>query len=108
MARGDERSQHSPRRASLLWTIATRPTAADEAGAGARLLDPCGRSCISSRQNQIATSATTVIAALRLNRRVICIERDATYAALSRDRIQAELSSSTLAAHRAGQLPLLR
>ena len=105
MARGDERSQHSPRRASLLWTIATRPTAADEAGAGARLLDPCGRSCISSRQNQIATTA---IAALRLNRRIICIERDATYAALSRDRIQAELSSSTLQAHRAGQLPLLR
>ena len=107
MARGDERSQHSPRRASLLWTIATRPTAADEAGAGARLLDPCGRSCISSRQNQIG-SATTALAALRLGRRVICIERDATYAALSRDRIQAELSSSTLAAHRAGQLPLLR
>ena len=55
-----------------------------------------------------SASATTALAALRLGRRVICIERDPTYAALSRDRIQAELSSSTLQAHRAGQLPLLR
>lgn len=53
-------------------------------------------------------SATTAIAALRLGRRCLCIERDPKYAQLSRDRIAAELSSSTLQAHRAGQLPLLR
>ncbi len=53
-------------------------------------------------------SATTAIAALRLGRRALVIEKDPQYAELSRQRIAAELSSSTLAAYRAGQLPLLR
>jgi DNA modification methylase len=52
-------------------------------------------------------SATTALAALRLGRRCIAIERDPRYAALSRDRLQAEAQSSTLQAHRAGQLPLI-
>ncbi len=52
-------------------------------------------------------SATTALAALRLNRRCLCIERNPTYAALSRDRLTAESSQSTLQAQRAGQLPLL-
>ncbi len=57
---------------------------------------------------EFSGSATTAIAALRLGRRALVIERDPKYAQLSRDRIAAELSSSTLQAYRSGQLPLLR
>jgi DNA modification methylase len=54
-----------------------------------------------------AGSGTTGVAALRLGRRVILIEKDAKYAALCRERMQAEEQGSTLQARRAGQLPLL-
>lgn len=54
-----------------------------------------------------AGSGTTGVAALRLGRRAILIERDPTYAALARDRMLAECDGSTLQAYRAGQLPLL-
>ena len=54
-----------------------------------------------------AGSGTTGIAALRLGRRVILIEKDPVYARLCVDRMTAEENSSTLQAHRAGQLPLV-
>lgn len=50
-----------------------------------------------------AGSGTTGVAALRLGRRVILIERNAEWAALSRDRLRAEESDTTLQAARAGQ-----
>jgi site-specific DNA-methyltransferase (adenine-specific) len=50
-----------------------------------------------------AGSGTTGVAALRLGRRAILIERDPTYAALCRDRMRAEEQGSTLRATRAGQ-----
>ena len=53
-------------------------------------------------------SGTTGVAALRLGRRFVGIEKDPTYAQLARDRIAAEEEGSTLQASRAGQLPLLR
>ncbi len=52
-------------------------------------------------------SATTGLAALRLGRKFIGIERDPAYFDLSVDRLRAEESNSTLQAARAGQLPLL-
>ena len=54
-----------------------------------------------------AGSGTTGVAALRLGRRVILIEKDPKYAALCVERMRAEESGSTLQARRAGQLPLL-
>lgn len=54
-----------------------------------------------------AGSGTTGVAALRLGRRCILIEKDAKYAALARERMEAEERGSTLQAARAGQLPLL-
>ena len=53
-----------------------------------------------------AGSGTTGVAALRLGRRVILIEREPKWAELSRERCRAEASDSTLAAARAGQVPL--
>jgi site-specific DNA-methyltransferase (adenine-specific) len=53
-------------------------------------------------------SGTTGVAALRLGRRFIGIEKDAKYAQLARDRIAAEEQGSTLQAKRAGQEPLFR
>ena len=53
-----------------------------------------------------AGSGTTGVAALRLGRRCILIEKDPKYAALCRERMTAEESSSTLQAKRAGQEPL--
>jgi len=55
-----------------------------------------------------AGSGTTGVAALRLGRRCILIEKDPKYAALCRERMQAEESGSTLQATRAGQEPLFR
>ena len=67
---------------------------ADFSDPGDIILDPfCG-------------SGTTLVAALRLGRRCIGIEREAKWAELSRDRCAAEAASSTLQAARAGQLPL--
>jgi modification methylase len=51
-------------------------------------------------------SGTTGVAAIRLGRRFVGIERDPTYAQLARDRISAEVSGSTLSAQRAGQVAL--
>ncbi len=59
------------------------------------------------KTSSFSGSATTGVAALRLGRRALLIERNPKYAQLSRDRLPAESASSTLQAHRAGQLPLL-
>jgi DNA modification methylase len=69
---------------------------ADFTDPGEVILDPfCG-------------SGTTGVAAIRLGRRFIGIEKDPTYAQLARDRIAAEEQGSTLQAKRAGQEPLFR
>jgi DNA modification methylase len=51
-------------------------------------------------------SGTTGVAALRLGRRFIGIEKDATYRALAVERLKAEGKGSTLQAARAGQVAL--
>lgn len=51
-------------------------------------------------------SGTTGVAALRLGRRFIGIEKDAHYAAVARERLAAEAQGLTLAAARAGQRSL--
>jgi site-specific DNA-methyltransferase (adenine-specific) len=53
-----------------------------------------------------AGSGTTVVAAVRLGRRCIGIERDPKYHALCVERITADVCGSTLQATRAGQLAL--
>jgi site-specific DNA-methyltransferase (adenine-specific) len=53
-----------------------------------------------------AGSGSTGVAALRLGRRVVLVERDPKYAAFCIERMTAEESDSTLGALRAGQLPL--
>ena len=53
-----------------------------------------------------AGSGTTGVAALRLGRRAILIEKDPKYAALCVERMTAEESQSTLNAHQNGQAPL--
>jgi site-specific DNA-methyltransferase (adenine-specific) len=50
-----------------------------------------------------AGSATTLVAALRLGRRAIGIEREPKYHALGVERLMAEVSGSSLRAARAGQ-----
>ena len=55
-----------------------------------------------------AGSGTTGVAALRLGRRCILIEKDPKYAALCVERMRAEAAGSTLAASRAGQEALFR
>ena len=50
-----------------------------------------------------AGSGTTGVAALRLGRRAILIEKDPKYATLARERMMAEEAGSTLRAQRAGQ-----
>jgi site-specific DNA-methyltransferase (adenine-specific) len=54
-----------------------------------------------------AGSGTTGVACLRLGRRVILIERDEKYAAIARERLEAESKGLTLRDARAGQLSLL-
>jgi hypothetical protein len=51
-------------------------------------------------------SGTTGVAAVRLGRRFVGIERNAEWAELARERIRAESSLSTLHARRAGQVPM--
>jgi site-specific DNA-methyltransferase (adenine-specific) len=53
-----------------------------------------------------AGSGTTGVAALRLGRRVILIEKDPKYTALCAERMRAEEAGSTLAQQRAGQVPM--
>ena len=53
-------------------------------------------------------SGTTGLAALRLGRRFIGIEREEKWATLSRERLQAETENSTLRARQAGQEPLFK
>lgn len=53
-----------------------------------------------------AGSGTCGVAALRLGRRVILVERDAKWAEVCRERLTAEEQNSTLAARRAGQIPM--
>jgi site-specific DNA-methyltransferase (adenine-specific) len=53
-----------------------------------------------------AGSGTTGVAALRLGRRVVLIERESRWAELCRERLRAEESGSTLGARRAGQVPM--
>lgn len=51
-------------------------------------------------------SGTTIVAAVRLGRRAIGIERDPKHVKLAIDRVTAERELSTLQAARAGQIPL--
>lgn len=51
-------------------------------------------------------SGTTGVACLRLGRRFIGIERDGKYAAVARERLEAESQGLTLRDARAGQLPM--
>lgn len=51
-------------------------------------------------------SGTTGVAALRLGRRFVGIERDPTYFGIACERLRAEAAGSTLKAQRAGQTPL--
>lgn len=53
-----------------------------------------------------AGSGTTGVACLRLGRRVICIEKDAKYAQVARERLAAEVSGLSLRDARAGQMPM--
>jgi len=54
-----------------------------------------------------AGSGSTGVAAIRLGRRAICIERDARYAEIARDWLTAESQGLSLRDYRAGQLPLI-
>ncbi len=51
-------------------------------------------------------SGTTGVAALRLGRRVIVVEREAKFVDVCRERLTAESQGSTLRAQRAGQMPM--
>ena len=53
-----------------------------------------------------AGSGTTGVAALRLGRRFIGIEKNPKYYAIARDRMAAEERGQTLASYRSGQLPM--
>ena len=53
-----------------------------------------------------AGSGTTGVAALRLGRRCIMVEREPKWAELARERCRAEESGSTLRARQAGQVPM--
>lgn len=53
-----------------------------------------------------AGSGTTGVACLRLGRRFIGIEKDPTYAAVARERLEAETQGLSLRDARAGQIPM--
>lgn len=89
-AGGGERNEHPTQKPLDLMLDLVR----DFTDEGETILDP------------FAGSGTTGIAALRLGRHFIGIEKDATYAALARDRLEAEVNGSTLRAARAGQTTL--
>ena len=86
----EERGQHPTQKpvGVMQWVLelATKP--------GDLVLDPfCG-------------SGTTGVACLRLGRRFIGIEKEATYAAVARERLEAESQGLSLRDARAGQLPM--
>ena len=88
--RGDGRSDHlTPKPLSLMLELVELFT-----DPGDLVLDPfCG-------------SGTTGVACLRLGRRFIGIERDEKYAAVARERLEAESQGLSLRDARAGQLPM--
>lgn len=87
---GEGRSAHlTPKPLSLMLELV-----ADFTDPGDLVLDPfCG-------------SGTTGVACIRLGRRFIGIEKDATYAAVARERLEAESKGLSLRDARAGQLPM--
>lgn len=90
-AQGPERPDHPcPKPLPLMLEILEDFTDPDEV-----ILDP------------FAGSGTTGVAALRLGRRCILVEKDATYAALCHERMEAEEKGLSLKEARAGQLSLL-
>jgi site-specific DNA-methyltransferase (adenine-specific) len=88
--RGDDRPDHdTPKPVDLMLALISDFTDPNDI-----ILDPfCG-------------SGTTGVAALRLGRRFIGIDREPKSASLSIERLRAEESGSTLQAVRAGQEPL--
>jgi len=88
--RGRSEKHHpTPKPASLMMDLVSDFTDPDDI-----ILDP------------FAGSGTTGVAALRLGRRFVGIEREPRYAAIARERLDAEERGSTLQAARAGQTSL--
>jgi site-specific DNA-methyltransferase (adenine-specific)/modification methylase len=89
LRRGKEPRQHPTQKplGVMLWALGF-------VGDATTILDP------------FAGSGTTGVAALRLGRRVVLIEREPRWAELCRERLRAEESGSTLGARRAGQVPM--
>lgn len=86
---GGDRHHPTPKPIPLMLELVELFTDPDEV-----VLDPfCG-------------SGTTGVACLRLGRRFIGIEKDAGFAQVAQDRLQAESQGLTLRAARAGQMPL--
>ena len=87
---GDKRPDHpTPKPLGLMLELIEQFTDPDDV-----ILDPfCG-------------SGTTLVAALLLGRRAIGIELDPKWAQMSRERCEAEDSSTTVKAKEAGQMPL--
>ena len=89
-AQGEERPAHPcPKPLDLMLDLVADFTDLDEV-----VLDP------------FAGSATTGVACLRLGRRFIGIEKDAGFAQVATERLEAEGQGLTLRAARAGQMPL--
>lgn len=87
--RGGDRQHPATKPLDLMLALVSDFTDPDDV-----ILDPfCG-------------SGTTLVAALRLGRRCIGIEREPKWADLARERCQAEVDGSTLQARRAGQLAM--
>jgi site-specific DNA-methyltransferase (adenine-specific) len=87
--RADTEDHPSPKPVPLMEDLLRVVSAVDDI-----VLDPFGG------------GGATGVAALRLRRRCILIERDPGYARAARERLRAEEQGSTLAAARAGQTPL--
>lgn len=88
---GEERGAHPTQKpvGVMLWTLEHATNVGDV------VLDP------------FAGSGTTGVAAIRLGRRAILIEREPKYAAIARERLEAESVGLSLSEARAGQLSLL-